>query len=352
MDRKKVISYLIIANLIVIFILLAGKIGIFIKIIKIVFNVVVIPIIFGVFLFYILRPLNRVFLKKKLKKGRAATLTIIIFIFIMSGVVKYFSEYFIGQFIILRQVLVKVIQEKEIAEEINRIFNGELINIDYFGKFAGDIQRYTISIISEAKNIFDKGMQLFSDILLVLLILFYLLRDGDKVKDNIIKYIPKKYKNAMDDALDESDRVLSSYILGQAIVASSLSTMVYIGYKLIGISNPLFLASTTFILAFIPFIGFFISMIIPYIIAITIGPYMIIKLSLLFIIAQTLKGRIVVPLIMGHVMKIHPITDIFLVVGAATLIGPIGAFVVVPIYALGKVFYKYFREFHYGNRKN
>ena len=71
---------------------------------------------------------------------------------------------------------------------------------------------------------------------------------------------------------------------------------------------------------------------------------MILKLSILVLIAQTLKGRIVVPLIMSKTMKIHPITDIFLVVGAATLIGPIGAFVIVPIYSLIKVIYKYFNK--------
>ncbi len=43
-------------------------------------------------------------------------------------------------------------------------------------------------------------------------------------------------------------------------------------------------------------------------------------------------------------MKIHPIMDIFLVVGAASLIGPIGAFVVVPFYSLVKVIYKYFNR--------
>lgn len=31
-------------------------------------------------------------------------------------------------------------------------------------------------------------------------------------------------------------------------------------------------------------------------------------------------------------------------VGAASLVGPIGAFVVVPIYSLGKVIFKYFNK--------
>ncbi|MDV3428456.1 MAG: AI-2E family transporter, partial [Bacillota bacterium] len=75
------------------------------------------------------------------------------------------------------------------------------------------------------------------------------------------------------------------------------------------------------------------------------GLPMIIKLSIVFITVQTLKGRVVVPLIMSSALKIHPLTDIFLVVTAVSYGGPMAAFVVVPLYAIVKVIalslYKY-----------
>ena len=345
MDKKKIISYLLIANLAVILIMLIGKFKIVLSFIDVIFSIVVVPIIFGVFLFYILKPLNTLFRKKKMKKGKAAMLTIIIFFFIMTGVIKYFGNYCIEQFIILKNLFLRIAQERGIVEQINKMFNGDVTNVDYYGKFIGHLEKYIGLIIVSGRQIFNKGMQLFSDILLIVLILFYLLKDGDKVEDLILKYTPKNCKNTMDETLGQSNNVLSSYILGQATVALSLAIMVYVGYKIIGMTSPVFLASITFILAFIPFIGFLISMIIPFALAISMGMPMLIKLSILFLVAQTLKGRLVVPLIMGRAMKIHPITDIFLVVGAATLIGPIGAFVVVPLYALIKVFYRNFKPY-------
>ncbi|ATD53785.1 AI-2E family transporter [Clostridium chauvoei] len=345
MDRKRIISYLLIANLTIILILMIGKLSIVLRAINVIFKVIIVPIIFGTFLFYILRPLNNIFRKKKLKSSTAATLTIIIFFFIASGILKYFSEYFIEQFFILKDLFIKILKERELQQEINRVVNENVFNVDYYSKFLGDLKTYIGVALISAKGIFNKGMQVFSDALLIVLILFYLLRDGEKLKDKIISLVPKKYENTLEEVLDESNTVLSSYILGQATVALSLSMMVYVGYKIIGMTSPLFLATITFILAFIPFIGFFISMIVPYIIAVTMGWTMVLKLTVLFIIAQTLKGRLVVPLIMGKVMKIHPITDIFLVVSAATLIGPVGAFVIIPIYTLLKVFYNHFRSY-------
>ncbi|MDB1970932.1 MULTISPECIES: AI-2E family transporter [Clostridium] len=344
MHKKNVITYLIIFNLLAILVILLGKISVLRNFINVIFAVVIIPIIFGVFLFYILKPLNNIFLKKKMKGGSAASLTLLIFFFIAAGIMKYFGDYFIEQFINLKMIFFRIVEEKENLYGVGEFFKGDIFELNYYEKFLGDIQKYAVLLASGLRGLFDKGMQLFSDILLVILIVFYLLKDEEKIKKNIVNIFPGKYKYKLYDIVEESDEVLSSYILGQAKVALSLALMVFVGYKIIGMASPLLLSSVTFVLAFIPFVGFFISMIIPYIIAIALGWNMIIKLSILVIIAQTLKGRIIVPLIMGKTMNIHPITDIFLVVGAASLVGPIGAFVVVPIYSLGKVIFKYFNK--------
>ena len=312
--------------------------------VKVIFSVVIIPIIFGVFLFYILKPLNRMFIKKKMKKGTAAALTIFIFLFVGAGIVKYFSEYFISQFISVKSVFIQIIESNNNIEEVQSIVKESLLDIDYYHKFLGDIQNYIFVLANNIKKLFEKGMQLFSDVLLIVLIVFYLLKDEEKIKEALINLFPRKYKDKAYNIVEDGDEVLSAYIIGQTKVAFSLAVIMFIGYKFIGMINPVLLASVTFILAFIPFIGFFISLVLPYIIAIALGWNMILKLSILVLIAQTIKGRLVVPLIMGRTMKIHPITDIFLVVGAASLIGPVGAFVVVPIYSLGKVIYKHFNK--------
>lgn len=352
MDKKKIIVYLLISNLLIILITMIGKFRIVLKVIDVLFNVVIIPIIFAIFLFYLLRPINKIFIKKKMKKNRAAFLTIIIFLFIVFGFASYFGEYFVRESLLLRDIILKTIQERNVIDEVKERLHGDNINFDYYNIFVSQLQNHIVQIVKNTREIFNKSIQLFSDIVLVILILFYLLKDQEKINHVILNKTPKKYQYIMDKVYEECDLVLCTYIVGQTRVAFSLALMVYVGYKIIGMTSAVFLATTTFVLAFIPFIGFFISMIIPYIIAMTLGIDMVIKITILFLIAQILKGRIIVPLIMGNAMKIHPITDIFLVVGAAILFGPIGAFVIVPTYALIKVFYKNFRPYIYKLKLN
>lgn len=344
MKKKNTLIYLIILNLFVLLIILLSKIPILRSFLDVIFSVVVIPIIFGVFLFYILKPLNYMFIRNKMKRNRAAVLTLFIFFFIGSGIIRYFGDYFIEQFMNIKSMFISIIESRGGMDHVQDLVRGSILKTNYYDKLLGDIENYLFILVTNLRKLFDKGMELFSDVLLVILIVFYLLKDEEYIKESIVSIFPKKYKNKVYDIVEEGDEVLSTYIIGQTKVALSLATMIFIGYKLIGMASPLLLASVTFILAFIPFVGFFISLILPYIIAIAMGWHMILKLSVLVIIAQTLKGRIVVPLIMGKTMKIHPITDIFLVVGAASLFGPIGAFVIVPIYSLIKVIFKYFNK--------
>lgn len=327
---------LIIANLILIFIYMLGRFKVVFQFINVLVWVIIAPVLFGIFLFYIIRPINDFLIKKGLKRKLASAITLISSIFLLGLLGKLFGVHLLKQINELREFIMREMKPGGLIDRAKEYINNERIKT-LMDEATSEIIIYLKVLITNSKDIFDKGMMLFSNILLVILVVFCLLKDGNNFKPTVLKYIPNKYKQVADEILSDSDKVLFTYIRGQAIVALSLATMVFIGYKIIGIPSALILASTTFILAFIPFVGFFISMMIPYIIAIVMGFQMVIKLSILFIIAQTLKGRVVVPLIMGKAMKIHPITDIFLVVAAATIGGPIAAFGVVPIYSLIKL---------------
>ena len=322
MSQKKIIYYLIIANLVLIFFYLLGKFSIINEFIKVIIGVILIPVIFGVFLFYIFRPLNNLFLKKNMKKSRAAMLTLTIVFFVLGGIGKFLSEYFFIQILNLKDFFFNIAENEEIKNIVEVYIKNETIK-GIAQSLCNELVGYINLLLANIKNIFDMGLMIFSGVLLVILIVFFLLRDGDQFKIVVLKYCQDKYKDLVSKILKEGDEVLSTYVIGQATVALALSTMVFIGYKIIKMPSALILASTTFLLAFI-----------------VLGINMVIKLSVLLVIAQTLKGRVVVPFIMGKAMKIHPITDIFLVVGGASIGGPLLAFCIVPIYSLVKVVIK------------
>lgn len=337
MNKKNLIMYLLIANLTLIFIYLLDRFYIVHSIINTFIGIIITPVIFGIFLFYLLKPVNNFLMKHNVKKSISPIVTLIISLIIIIGCTIFLERYILNQVNYIKIIINKIINNTEIYIQIKNKFGDK--NIDSAYKHVLSLATsYFAKLFSNIKIFINRGMTLFSNILLVFLLAFFFLKDEDKLRSSVLDKTPNKYKKIIEEVLSNGDDILSTYIIGQATVAFTLATMIFLGYLIIDMPSAFLLSSITFILAFIPFIGFFISLIIPYIVAITMGFKMILKLTALVIIAQTLKGRIVVPFIMGKRMKIHPITDIFLVVCAASIGGTLLAFCIVPIYSLLKMF--------------
>ena len=338
---NKIIRNLIVINLAFLAIILFSKMYFIHKFIHILFKSFLIPLLISLFLYYIAKPLNDIFIKKGLKPGISALLTLTISVFIISGILSYFSNYMIQQFNGITKQFTNILTNNNsmngITSKLDKYININALYTSLYKRVTDIAENYLQSIENDVLLFINYIMDAFSKIFLMLVILFYLFKDGPKFKIKIISSLPHKYKETLSKILSESNGVLSSYVTGQAKVALSLAIMIFIGYKIIGIPNALLLASITFVLAFIPFVGFIISMIFPTAIALSIGFSMIIKLAITFTVVQTLKGRVIVPAIMASSMKIHPLTDIFLVMAAISLGGPISAFCIVPIYAIIKV---------------
>jgi predicted PurR-regulated permease PerM len=295
-----------------------------------------IPLFISALLYYIVRPLNNHFIEKGMGRGKASLLSLTICTFILSGILSYFAKYAMVQFRQLSSQLLQLLDDRREIDGFVAWLN-QYVNVDeIYTLFGGMVKNYMHQIGLNFRKFIGYFMNTFSTVFLILVIVFYMLKDGNLFKEKVLFFIPEKYKKISDVILSDSDIILSHYVIGQAKVALSLSIMIFTGYKIIGMPNAMLLASITFILAFIPFVGFFISMIIPSVIALGMGIIMFFKLAAVFIIVQTLKGRVVVPAVMAKSMKIHPLTDIFLVIGAIAVGGPFAAFAIVPIYTIIK----------------
>lgn len=336
MPRNKIIKDLLIINLTFLGILLFSRMLFLHNFVRILFKSFLSPLLFSIFLFYLIKPLNIIFLKKRLKPSASALLTLILGIFTSIGVITFFINYIVIQFDVTIEDLTNIVKNKNYINQMMVNINNYLPAHEVYKTFANIANTYTKDLLHNLMFAVKYTLHTFSTVFLMLIILFYLLKDGSYFINNVMFLIPEKYKKLSLKTLSDINTVLDAYVIGQAKVALSLSIMIFVGYKIIGIPNALLFSSITFVLAFIPFIGFFISMIIPSVIALSMGFVMIGKLLIVFIIVQTLKGRVVVPAIMSHAMKIHPLTDIFLVIGAVALGGPLAAFAIVPIYAIIK----------------
>lgn len=189
-----------------------------------------------------------------------------------------------------------------------------------------DISQTVLNALPGFKDSVSSVFTFFVNLLLVFallpFILFYLLKDGDKLYQYIMERLPRKYKKEAAEILEETDQGLASFIKGQIIVTIAVGTMAYIGFLIIGIKHPLILALIIGLTNIIPYLGPIIGSVPALIVGMVTSTTMAGKVILLIIIIQQAEGLFIKPQIMGRTLYIHPLTIIVLLLVAGSLAGP------------------------------
>ncbi|PLS17129.1 AI-2E family transporter [Bacillus sp. M6-12] len=176
-------------------------------------------------------------------------------------------------------------------------------------------------------------------VLLVLIpfILFYMLKDGEKLPDRILNFVPAAHREEGRKVLGDMDKALSSYIQGQILVSLLVGILIYIGYLIIGLDYSLVLAFISLLTNVIPFVGPFIGLIPALVVGFLDSPMTGVWVIVVVLIVQQLEGNLISPQIMGRQLDVHPLTIILLLMVAGSLAGLLGLLLAVPTYAVSKV---------------
>ncbi|MFC6274576.1 AI-2E family transporter [Levilactobacillus tangyuanensis] len=168
-------------------------------------------------------------------------------------------------------------------------------------------------------------------------ILFYLLRDGHQLPEYLSRLLPTKKREPMMKLLIEMNRQVSNYVRGQLVVAFIVAILFYIGFLIVGLRFALLLGIVAGVLNLIPYLGSFLAMIPAVVVAAFVSPWMLVKVLIVFIVEQTLEGRVISPLVLGSSLKIHPLTIIFILLIAGKAFGVLGVVLGIPGYAVLRV---------------
>ncbi|QGU95544.1 AI-2E family transporter [Clostridium bovifaecis] len=322
---------------------LLGKVSYLLTPFKVILNALFISIIVGLLLYYIFRPLVRVLANKKHININIAILTVFLFLGLILTIVavyggatikEQFTSFFSNipsQLRSARQGTGGIIENK--FTNYISIANIEQKLIETSEKLFKSILVNTGGVISAIANI-------GSQIILIPFVLFYLLKDDKKFFKSFLEIVPRDYRNNVKILLKDVDETLSIYITGQLIVSLVIGILMYIGYKIIGISNPLVLATISMVTSIIPMLGTFIGILPAIFVALTMGLPMVVKVLIVLTVVQQLEGNFVSPYVIGNRLKIHPLAVVFVIIISISLFGFVGGFLAIPTYAVLKVLVK------------
>ena len=134
------------------------------------------------------------------------------------------------------------------------------------------------------------------------------------------------------------------YVSGTLFTSLIVAFLTFLGLLISGVSSPLLFAIFCGITNIIPYFGPYIGAIPAIIVGFTISPITGLCCVISILVVQLLENNFYQPIIMGHTMKLHPVTIMLGLLIFQHFFGIIGMIVATPVIAAGKVIFTYIDE--------
>lgn len=263
-----------------------------------------------------------------------------------------------------------------IIEESNRMaglmsvyFHDTLASSDLFQQIQKELQNYAnddsmmkimqhSSVVDAAESILVQAWELLSGTinfaigllgsLVVLLYLFFILMDYEKISEGWLRLIPEGNRSFAGMVVQDVKNGMNAYFRGQSLIALLVGILFSIGFLIIDFPMAIGLGLFIGVLNLIPYlqlVGFIPTIILALVKAADTGQnFWIILLCALavFAVVQTIQDVILTPRIMGHVMGLNPAIILLSLSIWGSLLGIIGLIIALPLTTLLISYYRRF----------
>ena len=214
------------------------------------------------------------------------------------------------------------------------------------------------SVIEAAENILFQGWQFLSSTInfaigllgsvVVLLYLFFILMDYEKLSSGWLRFIPASKRNFTGMVVQDVKNGMNYYFRGQALIALIVGILFSIGFLIIDFPMAIGLGLFIGLLNLIPYlqlVGFIPTILLALVKAADTGQsfWVIILCALaVFAVVQTIQDAFLTPRIMGHVMGLNPAIILLSLSIWGSLLGIIGLIIALPLTTLLISYYRRF----------
>lgn len=302
---------------------------------------VLVPVLMAFLFAILLLPINN-FLHYKLRfpNGLAATITILLFVLAVFGLLAFLSY-----------------EMSDIASDFASIKKN--VNI-----FITDIHRFiksnfNVSIWEQRKYIEDvtqdsvkKGKEtigttiisvsnMILDITLIPIYTFLILLYRTHFMVFFTKLFRKEYHPKLEEILSQVKKAVQSYISGLIIEMIAVSVLTSLGLYIIGVEYFILLGLITGILNLIPYIGILFAGILTILASLTGTPdvSLIMGVIAVNVVVQIIDNNILVPIIINTKVQINAFVSIIGIIIGGGIAGIAGMFLAIPILAIVKIIF-------------
>ena len=206
----------------------------------------------------------------------------------------------------------------------------------------GQLRSFISRIVGVLPSLLQQSVEAILKAVAVLILALYIAYDPNFLIKGILRVTPRRQHSRTKRLLGSINVKLRGWLVGTGVAMLFVGVGATLGLGIIGIPLFLSLGIIAGLLEIVPYFGSIVGTFLPALVAITISPYKLIIVLILFLILNQIDGNIIQPLAMGQQAHLHPalVVIAFLILG--TSLGFIGVLLAVPalavLLALGEEF--------------
>jgi predicted PurR-regulated permease PerM len=177
-------------------------------------------------------------------------------------------------------------------------------------------------------------LEILAGLVLMLFVTFFLLKDGDRIWAWLTGFLSAEGRRRARGGGAAAWEALTYYVRGTIAVAAIHAVVIGTALWVIGVPLLVPLVILVFLAAFVPLVGILVAGTVA--VAVTLGTkgwVAALVLVAIFIVENQLESHLLQPLVVGRMVRLHPLAIILVLAVGAAIAGIAGAVVAVPITA-------------------
>ena len=187
------------------------------------------------------------------------------------------------------------------------------------------------TIVVQAIGYIQLLVAVAADTALVLLLAFWFMVDGARVRAAIAQLVPETHRQRVRFVEDTLSTVLGGYIRGQLTMAAIIGVSAGAGCWLLGVQYPIVIGVLAFFFELVPMVGPILAAL-PAVMISAFQPFpLVLEVAAFFIAMQFVENNVLAPRITAGAVGIHPIAAILGLVAGFEAAGIVGALFAMPL---------------------
>lgn len=186
-----------------------------------------------------------------------------------------------------------------------------------------------------ALNTLTAAGSFVTGLILLLVILFFFLKDGDRIWAFFISWTPQHFRHKWITSGDRALHTFGGYIRGTSIVAAVDALGITATLLILQVPLAIPLGVVVFLGSFIPMVGATVAGILATLVAlVTNGPVIALIVLAAVILVNQLEGNFLQPVVMAQALNLHALVILMALTAGTVLGGIVGAVLAVPLTAV------------------